>query len=162
MSKWQWTQLVAFEGFWLLAVAGQNTWAWLTAALLGVHFAFTPSRRADVRVLWLAVLGMATDALLTLSGVFAFSHWPLWLGLLWVGFVLTLGHSLVWLRRFSRPWLALTGAVAGASSYLAGWKLQAVALPLGFWPSALVLALIWSGLLPLLVVLDQRLRRSEP
>ncbi|MDP5291497.1 DUF2878 domain-containing protein [Oceanimonas sp. CHS3-5] len=159
MSKWQWTQLVAFEGFWLLAVAGQNPWAWLTGALLLVHFTFTPSRRADLRVLWLAALGLGVDALLTLGGVFEFSHWPLWLGLLWVGFVLTLGHSLVWLRRFSWPWLALTGAGAGASSYIAGWKLDAVVLPLGFWPSALILALIWSGLLPLLVVLDQRLRR---
>ncbi|MFH7566508.1 DUF2878 domain-containing protein [Oceanimonas smirnovii] len=158
MSKWQWTQLLAFEGFWLLAVAGQNPWAWLTAALLLVHFVFTPSRAADIRVLLLAALGMAVDGLLTVTGVFAFSHWPLWLGLLWVGFVLTLGHSLVWLRRFSWPLLALTGAVAGATSYIAGWQLQAVALPLGFWPSLMILALIWAGLLPLLVRLDQRLR----
>ncbi|WP_417605039.1 DUF2878 domain-containing protein [Oceanimonas baumannii] len=162
MSAWQWTQLIAFEGFWLLAVAGQNAWAWLALCLLLIHFLFTPSRRADLRVLWLAGLGCGVDALLTFGGVFSFSHWPLWLGVLWAGFVLTLGHSLVWLRRFSLPWLALFGAGAGASSYLAGWKLEAVVLPLGFWPSALILGVIWSGLLPLLVMLDRRLRRIEP
>ena len=160
MSKWQWTQLLAFEGFWLLAVAGQNRWSLLTALLLGVHFMFTPSRRADVRVLWLALLGMAVDLFLTLTGVFAFDHWPLWLGLLWVGFVLTLGHSLHWMRHFSLWLLMITGALAGAGSYLAGWQLGAVSLPLGFWPSAVILALLWSALLPLLVRLDQRLRRE--
>ncbi|MBM7454343.1 hypothetical protein HNR62_000167 [Oceanisphaera litoralis] len=160
MSKWQWTQLLAFEGFWLLAVAGQNSWSLLTVLLLGLHFVFTPSRRADIRVLWLALLGMLVDLLLTLMGVFVFEQWPLWLGLLWVGFVLTLGHSLHWMRQFSCWLLMITGALAGASSYLAGWKLGAVSLPLGFWTSAVILALLWSALLPLLVRLDQRLRRE--
>ncbi|MBL1378228.1 DUF2878 domain-containing protein [Zobellella iuensis] len=158
MSRWQWIQLLAFEGFWLLAVAGQNRWLAPVVLLLLVHFVFTPSRRADSRVLSLALLGLAVDGGLAWAGVFAFDHPPWWLALLWAGFVLTLGHSLVWLRGFA-PWLlALTGALAGASSYLAGWRLGAVQLPLGFWVSALVLALVWAALLPLLVRLDRRLR----
>ncbi|WP_375057775.1 DUF2878 domain-containing protein [Zobellella sp. DQSA1] len=160
MSRWQWIQLLAFEGFWLLAVAGQNRWLVLTVLLLAMHFLFTPSRRADSRVLSLALLGLAVDGGLVWSGVFAFEHPPWWLMMLWAGFVLTLGHSLVWLRRFS-PWLlALTGALAGASSYLAGWRLGAVQLPLGFWASSAILVLVWAALLPLLVRLDQRLRRE--
>ncbi|MFP2770837.1 DUF2878 family protein [Oceanisphaera sp. KMM 10153] len=134
MSRWQWTQLLAFEGFWLLAVAGQNSWSLLTGFLLLLHFVFTPSRRADVRVLWLA--------------------------LLWAGFVLTLGYSLCWLRRVPLWLLMPIGAVAGTSSYLAGWQLGAVSLPLGFWPSAVILALLWSVLLPLLVRLERRARRE--
>ncbi|WP_445400080.1 DUF2878 domain-containing protein [Zobellella sp. An-6] len=160
MSRWQWIQLLAFEGFWLLAVAGQNRWLALTALLLAIHFVFTPSRRADMRVLVLAALGLGVDTGLVWSGVFAFAGWPWWLALLWMGFVLTLGHSLVWLRRFSPGLLALTGALAGASSYLAGWKLGAVQLPLGLWASSAILVPIWAVLLPLLVRLDQRLRRE--
>ncbi|PSJ45784.1 DUF2878 domain-containing protein [Zobellella endophytica] len=160
MSRWQWTQLLAFEGFWLLAVAGQNRWAWLTALLLAAHFWFSPSRGADVRALWLAVPGLLTDAALAWAGVFVFGHWPLWLALLWAGFVLTLGHSLVWLRRFSPSLMAFTGALAGTSSYLAGWRLGAVQLPLGCWVSAAILVPVWATLLPLLVGLDRRLRRE--
>ncbi len=159
MSKWQWTQLLAFDGFWLLAVAGQNPWVLLTILLLGLHFMFTPSRRADIRVLWLALAGMTVDFILTVAGVFSFDHWPLWLGVLWIGFVLTLGHSLRWMRRLSLWLLMITGALAGTGSYLAGWQLGAVSLPLGFWPSVLILALLWSVLLPVLVRLDRRLRR---
>lgn len=158
MSPWQWIQLLAFEGFWLLAVAGQNRWAWLVVLLLLAHFLFTPSRRADARAMLLVLPGLAVDAALTGAGVFRFAEPPWWLLLLWLGFVLTLGHSLVWLRRFSWPLLALTGALAGSSSYLAGWRLEAVKLPLGPWTSALVLALVWAPLLPLLVHLDRRLR----
>ncbi|WP_417614769.1 DUF2878 domain-containing protein [Oceanisphaera sp.] len=158
MSKWQWTQLLGFEGFWLLAVAGQNQWVLLTALLLVLHFVFTPSRRADIGVLWLALAGMTIDLMLTVTGVFFFDHWPLWLGVLWIGFVLTLGHSLRWMRRLPAWLLMMVGALAGTTSYLTGWQLGAVTLPLGLWPSVLVLASLWSALLPILVRLDQHLR----
>ena len=97
MSKWQWAQLVGFYGFWLLAVIGQNSLAWVLAVLLLAHFIFTPTRVADLKVLSLALLGLSMDGLLAWFGVFSFSQWPLWLVLLWLGFVLTLGHSLAWL-----------------------------------------------------------------
>ncbi|WP_116472588.1 DUF2878 domain-containing protein [Zobellella maritima] len=159
MSKWQWGQLVAFQAYWLLAVVGQNSGIGLTLLLLMMHFYLTPSRRADGRVMVLALIGMVSDSLLTWLGVFRFDAFPLWLGLLWFGFVLTLGHSMRWLRRL--PWYGLVpvGAVAGMASYMAGWKLGAVALPLGPGPSSLVLLAVWGGLLPLLVALDQSFRR---
>src|SRR5690554_7619146 len=96
MSKWQWAQLIGFEGFWLFAVVGQNPLAWLTVLLLVGHFVFTPSRAVDIRILGLAAIGVSLDALLTLIGVFVFDQTPWWLLLLWVGFVLTLGHSMRW------------------------------------------------------------------
>ncbi|WP_319781619.1 DUF2878 domain-containing protein [Oceanisphaera sp. IT1-181] len=155
MSKWQWTQLVGFYGFWLLAVIGQNSLAWLLGLLILAHFMFTPSRVADLKVLSLALLGLSLDGLLTWIGVFAFSHWPIWLVLLWVGFVLTLGHSLRWLA--ARPvWQqALLGAVSGPSSYLSGWRLGAVDLPLGPWTSIVILVPLWALLLVILVRLTR-------
>ena len=151
MSKWQWTQLVGFYGFWLVAVMGQNSLAWLLGVLIVAHFLFTPSRGTDLKVLSLALLGIGIDGLLTWGGVFAFSQWPVWLLLLWVGFVLTLGHSLRWLA--ARPiWQqALLGAVSGPCSYLSGWRLGAVDLPLGPGISILILATIWALLLVVLM-----------
>lgn len=159
MSRWQWIQLVAFQGYWLLAVVGGNGGIGLILLLLLLHFYLTPSRRADGRVLLLALIGIGSDALLTRLGVFHFDAMPFWLGLLWLGFVLTLGHSMSWLRRL--PWYALApvGAVAGMASYMAGWKLGAVTLPLGPGLSILILLGVWAGLLPLLVALDQTFRR---
>lgn len=161
MSKWQWAQLLGFDVFWLLAVTGQNSLAWALGLLLVGHFMFTPSRADDVRVLSLAVLGVTVDGLLTWSGVFVFSHWPGWLLLLWCGFVLTLGHSLHWLAQWPRWQQALLGALAGPVSYLAGWRLAAVDLPLGVWPSVAILAPIWAALLVVLIRLDTQLRRMH-
>ena len=160
MSKWQWAQLVGFYGFWLVAVMGQNSLVWLLGLLIVAHFLFTPSRGADVKVLSLALIGISIDALLTWSGVFVFSQWPVWLLLLWMGFVLTLGHSLRWLA--ARPiWQqALLGAVSGPSSYLSGWRLGAVDLPLGPWWSLVLLAPLWALILVVLVRLEANIRSN--
>lgn len=160
MSKWQWVQLLGFYGFWLLAVIGQNSWAWGLGLLLLGHFMLTPSRVMDMRILSLALLGLAVDGLLTVSGVFAFHYWPWWLVLLWCGFVVTLGHSLRWLKRLPIALQALLGAVAGPSSYITGWRLAAVDLPLGIWPSVAILAPVWACLLVTLVWLESKIRRS--
>lgn len=161
MSKWQWTQLLGFYGFWLWAVMGQNSWAWGLVVLLAGHFLLTPSRATDVRVLSLALLGLAVDSLLTLGGVFAFNHWPWWLVLLWCGFVVTLGHSLRWLGRLPIWLQAVLGAMAGPSSYITGWRLAAVDLPLGPWLSVAILAPIWACLLVVLVWCDKQIRRRK-
>jgi hypothetical protein len=42
------------------------------------------------------------------------------------------------------------GAVGGPASYIAGSHLTYVQLPLGVWPSALILAAIWAVVFPLL------------
>ena len=161
MSKWQWAQLVGFYGFWLLAVMGQNSLVWLLGVLILAHFVFTPSRTADVQVLSLALIGVVVDGLLTWCGVFAFSQWPIWLALLWVGFVLTLGHSLRWLA--ARPvWQqALLGAISGPSSYLSGWRLGAVELPFGPWLTIALLVPVWALLLVVLVRLDTLIRSKS-
>src|SRR5699024_10707671 len=102
MSRWQWLRLLGFQGFWWVAVLGENSGISLLIALLALYSIASLTRRTDLKVLPLALLGWALDGLLTLVGVFSFTAWPLWLGLLWLGFVLTLGHSLRWLRGWPR------------------------------------------------------------
>lgn len=160
MSKWQWAQLIGFQALWLLAVMGQNATVWLLGLLLLGQFIFTPSRSQDLRVLALAGIGVVMDALLTWSGVFEFSQSPWWLLLLWLGFVLTLGHSMRWLSGVHWPWLMLMGAVSGPCSYIAGWRLDAVSLPLGVLPTLWILVPLWALLLPVLVRADKHLRKG--
>jgi hypothetical protein len=158
---WFWVQFLAFQALWFAAVLGGNQWLPLCLLILVVHFALSPSRLGDLRVLPIALIGILLDSLLTLSGVFQFTSTPYWLAMLWVGFVLTLGHSLAWLRHIPRILLLPIGALAGTASYLAGWKLDAVALPLGAGASSLTLALSWALVLPILVMLDSRIRRTS-
>lgn len=158
MQAWIWSQLIAFQLLWFSAVIGRNDWLWLPLSLIALHFIFTPSRAKDWHVIPLALIGIVIDAFLTWGGVFAFDNFPIWLGLLWIGFVLTLGHSMVWLRRLPPALLVPLGAVAGTASYLAGWKLEAVDFPLGLTWSVLALLFLWSLLLPALVRLDFYIR----
>ncbi|MGL5948296.1 MAG: DUF2878 family protein [Aeromonas sp.] len=147
---WPLAHLLGFNLYWFLAVRVQLLWPlWL---LLSLHFVFSPSRRRDGQLWPLVLCGIALDGGLWGLGLFEFFAFPWWLGLLWVGFVLSLSHSLRWLWSW-RVWQqGLVGVIGGAGSYLAGAALGAVALPWGFWPSALVLSLVWFIGLPLLLV----------
>jgi hypothetical protein len=158
VTRWFWIQLVLFQALWLICVIGQNDWILLALMMLGVHFMFSPVAKQDVRVLSLALIGISIDATLTMTGVFEFGAFPFWLGLLWIGFSLSLGHSLGWLKKIPTVLLIPMAAVMGSVSYLGGWKLDAVELPFGVITSMLLLALIWACLLPLLLKLDTRLR----
>ncbi|MFV0511562.1 MAG: DUF2878 domain-containing protein [Shewanella algae] len=108
-----------------------------------------------------AVIGIALDAMLHLGGVFEFDSpsrlLPLWLCCLWGHFAATLGVSLAWLRDLPKWQQALFGAVGGAGSYLAAFRLEAVAWPLGQSATFSLLILIWSLLLPLLSYCNFRL-----
>lgn len=158
MRAWIWAQLIAFQLLWFSAVIGRNEWIIIPLLLIAGHFIFTPSRGTDWRVIPIALIGITVDAILTWSGVFVFDTLPFWLALLWVGFVLTLGHSMRWLRNLPRLLLVPIGAVVGTASYLAGWKLQAVELPMGLTMSIATLSILWAILLPLLVQLDYKIR----
>jgi hypothetical protein len=158
MRGWFWLQLIAFQLIWFSAVLGRNDWLLLSLLLIAVHFAFSPTGRSDWQVAPIALIGIGADALLTLGGVFDFDGMPWWLALVWIGFVLSLGHSLAWLRRLPLIALAPMGALAGTASYLAGWRLDAVELPLGLTVSVMALAILWSILLPVLVRLDFYIR----
>lgn len=159
--RWLWLQLILFQGLWFIAILGQNEWLIIAMVLLLCHFIFTNSRSHDWRVLPIALIGIVMDTLLSMLGVFEFSHTPYWLALIWIGFVLSLGHSLNWLSHLPRLLLIPIGAIAGTLSYLAGWRLHAVELPLGWVQSSMILALSWAVIFPLLVVLNDYIRRHS-
>lgn len=161
MKHWLLLQAVTFQVIWLASVLGGNQWLPVSLAALCVHFSFSPCRKQDTYILPLACLGLALDTLLTLLGVFAFSQLPVWLLVLWLGFVLNFGHSLKVLKKLSSIWLAIIGAMGGCYAYLASWKLGAVDIPLGTPTTAVVLLMSWAILFPILVKADIYIRRRS-
>ncbi|NAW87465.1 DUF2878 domain-containing protein [Photobacterium halotolerans] len=139
-----------FNGFWLLAVLGQNDWIAVLASILVVVWWCYPA--SVKRVLVMALAGCLMDGLMTFTGLYQFesNFLPAWLILLWLGFstfVWFLRHNLA---RYPAVWVLLAGSIGGAGSYLAGKQLGAVSWPAGDTLTLLIVTGCWlafSGLL---------------
>ncbi|WP_268799598.1 DUF2878 domain-containing protein [Pseudomonas huanghezhanensis] len=146
---------VLFQLGWFVCVLGGNVFGLMAVlVIVAVHLSLIGSWRTEAKlVIVVFALGSALDSALLKLGVFDFGDSsvliPLWLALLWPLLATTMGHCLAW---SAKPmWLAsLLGAVGGPASYYAGSKMAAVYLPLGFWPSMLILAAVWAVVFPLL------------
>jgi hypothetical protein len=158
MKYWLVLQAVIFQAIWFACIFGGNQWLALSVALLLVHFFISPNKYADFKVLPLALIGFGIDYLLILVGVFDFDEAPLWLGILWLAFVLNFGHSLNFLHRLTPWWLISIGAISGCYVYVISWYLGAVALPMGVVISGFIVGGIWAITLPLYVKADQYIR----
>ncbi|WP_434952736.1 DUF2878 domain-containing protein [Shewanella sp. HL-SH4] len=151
---------VSFQAIWWLGVLYQNQFILVSLMLIGLHFLLSDQKRADVLILLvITALGAAVDVGLTYFGVFVFASTPWWLLLLWGYFSLTLNVSLGFAHKFNLPVQVIIGGVSGCLSYLAGAKFDAVILPLGMTPSAIILAVIWSVLFPVSLHIAARLSR---
>lgn len=148
-NLWCWGQLAGFDLCWGIGVWSGVFWAQLP--LLLIHLWLTPTRSRDLALLPLALVGFAIDLLLWGLGVIRFNEFPYWLLGLWIAFIWTLPHGMEWLKRWPIYGQALLGALMGPLAYFTGANLGGIDLPLGKGVSALVLALLWGGLLPLLV-----------
>lgn len=161
MTIWHWFQPINFQVIWITAVLGGNQWLVVPLFMICLHFVFSPCRQNDMKILPLALMGLAQDTTLTYLGFFGFQQLPVWLLVIWLGFVLNFGHSLIFLRRLSVFWLIVIGAVGGCYSYMASWKLDAVVLPFGVVTTCLVVAICWAIILPVLVKSDFHIRGED-
>jgi hypothetical protein len=151
---------VLFQIGWFACVlGGTSPWLLVAVGVLALHFFWISSWTADGElVISVVLIGTLLDTLLLACGVFEFAEGgaliPLWLIMLWAVLATTLKHCLAWT---ATPWwrASLLGAIGGPLSYDAGSHMAGVHLPLGLWPSMLLLGVIWAGLFPLL----QRLAR---
>lgn len=129
---------VLFQIVWFCCVIGGAQgilWPAIIACSVLALWQLHPKRRhaTDFMLIGAAlVLGLIIDSAWILVGFMEFkTHWPspvvtpIWMLLLWVGFALTLNHSLVWLKQH-RLLPAVMGLIGGPMSYLAGLKLGAV------------------------------------
>jgi hypothetical protein len=148
-----------FQVGWFTCVLGGNSpWLLIPLGILLLHLRIVEAQHGSWRsegklMMTVFALGCVLDSALIKLGVLDFGDVgrviPLWLALLWPLLATTLGHCLAW---SARPWwlASLLGAVGGPASYIAGSRLTDVHLPLGLWPSALILGAIWAVVFPLL------------
>lgn len=161
---------ILFQIIWFVCVLAGNIWAVVaTAVYLFVHDRYFMNSRREWRLLAVFLgLGLLVDGALFQIGLFSINHAstlaqpsltanlpPIWLLCLWISVGSLFAHSLAMLRsRYALS--ALLGAIGPTFSYLAGANLSGITLAEPTLLSALVVALIWSLILPLGVWLSEQ------
>lgn len=170
MKTWL-PNMIAFQVTWLAAVGGAGRGCWWCGPLALAAFAawqlpISRLPRADgVLMLIAGGVGFVVDTLWVWLGLMEFAQpgsWPraapVWIVSLWMGFALTLNHSMGLLK--SHPWAAVAlGVIGGPLAYgVADGAWQAVALSQPTWQPLAALALAWGVLTPGLLWLATRLQ----
>jgi hypothetical protein len=127
---------VAFQALWFGCVLGAGGHG-LTALAIGAALPivalslWSDSRRLDWQLAGICVAaGMLLDNLWVFLDIFDYPdslHAPLWIGVLWLGFGLTINHSLAWFRDKRLLGPLIVGACAPIT-YLAGQRFGAVSI----------------------------------
>jgi len=167
-----WINALCYQATWVVAIGGAaRGWWWLGpafAALFAIWQLNSSSRhRADPLLLLYAMLiGFAVDTAFAASGLIHYNAavpWPhvapAWIVALWVGFALTLNHSLGYLKAHLRVAAAL-GALGAPLAYTAAARAGALELAQPATVTLLVLGAAWGVLTPALSLLALRL--GEP
>lgn len=159
---------VAFQLGWfasVLSAAALAPWfgALVVLGVLAMHLARAARPRAELALLVLCggIGGLWDSFLVTMgwvaypSGMFMEGAAPYWIIMMWLLFATTLNVSMGWLK--GRPLLAAGfGLAGGPLSYIAGEKLGGIIL-VDTQAALIALALAWAVLMPLLLLLAERL-----
>jgi hypothetical protein len=159
---------IAFQFGWFSSVLGAaRDMPWLGPlvflAVLVIHLgqAHRPERELGLVIIcgiigtWFDSFLVATGWVTYPSGQFSQLMAPYWIITMWMLFATTLNRSMGWLR--GRLLLASAlGAVSGPASYVAGQKLGGIVF-VEFWPAIVALGIGWAVVMPILMVLAERL-----
>lgn len=152
-----------FQIVWFCCVLGQNLLAVPAVCLFVIiHFKYFAKVNEWQLLIIVPSLGMALDYVLQSVGVFTTyaEPLPLWLLALWIAFSLTLCHSLQLLAK-NYVIASVAGAIGGAMSYIGACKLGVADLLLRTEQAALIFAVEWAILMPLLLVVSNKLIRRQ-
>jgi len=156
-----------FQITWFACVLGSAKgllWPALLSCLALALWQLHPQRRhpSDVRLVVVGIaLGLIVDTIWIQTGLLDFTYqwpWPAispaWIVLLWLGFALTINHSLAWLN--NHPVLPATaGLIGGPLSYLAGMRLGGVEYLNSTLLISVCLGIGWAASVHILVRLSQ-------
>ncbi|SHJ04120.1 Protein of unknown function [Malonomonas rubra DSM 5091] len=159
---------VLYELGWACCVFGA-AWGYpllgggLALLLVLVHLWLAQERRTEVRLIALAIaLGILVDSSQQAFGLLSFKPdalglWlPLWVFVIWAQFATLFHYALSWL--VDRPLVAmLFGLVGGPLAYGGGIRLGAAEFGPNPTLSLIVLAVIWSLVVPLMAWLSTRI-----
>lgn len=161
---------ISFQLVWLATVAGAARGWWWAGPVALIAFAawqlpLSRGPRADaLLMLGTAALGFSIDTLWVRLELMRFitplpstTLAPVWIVALWMGFALTLNHSLAALKH--RLWLAaLLGLIGGPIAYgVAEGAWAAVEFSQPAWIALAALGLAWATVTPLLLMAARRL-----
>lgn len=166
--------LIAFQIIWTATVLGSaHLIIWpaivLCAAFVSIHFGLFKPHSSDIKLILAGIVtGIILDSIWIQTGQLSFTDqrpfaWmtPGWMIILWVGFSLTLNHSLNWLKR--HPLLPILFGFFGAPfSYLIGSKLGAVQYQSSFIQVSVLLAISWAIALHILFLIARKHDSSSP
>ncbi len=165
--------ILGFKVGWMSSVVGAaQEMPWLgpavLVAVLIVHL--RQAARPDLEiglVVACGVIGAWFDSILAATGWVAYPSGqivphiaPYWIIAMWMLFATTLNRSMSWLKG-RLPLAAAMGAIAGPLSYYAGSRLGGIVFesPL---PAIIALAVGWGLIMPVVVMLADRLNGFEP
>lgn len=155
--------IIGFQIVWFLCVFGAAHKNLLPGLVASITFSvitifLSAQRKRDLLTLCLALpIGFMVDSLLAQSALITFTHavphinWaPLWIMCLWLGFALTLNHSLKAIYSNSL-YLFLFGFFGAPLAYsIAAYKFGAMTFNGNVMPALLAIAFVWGfGLLAL-------------
>ncbi len=169
-----WLNVIGFQLVWMITVGGAARglwWAGLPALALFAVWQWRVSRvpKSDFKlVLIAALLGFGVDS------AFAASQWlhyqaplpwpslaPVWIVVLWMGFALTLNHSMQFLRGRTL-WAIVFGAIGGPVAYVAADRVWgAVQFEQPDWRVLIALGIAWAVVTPMLVASAWHMARRE-
>lgn len=165
--------VLGFKIGWLSSVLGaaaQMPWLGPVVVVLVASVHLLQAHRPELELGLLvtaAVIGICFDSFIVAmgwvtypSGQFSAMLAPYWIVTMWVLFATTLNCAMAWLK--GRAMLAaILGATAGPASYYAGQKLGAIEFvePVA---ALSALAIGWAVVMPLLMVIAERLDGFQP
>jgi len=158
---------VLFQILWFACVLGSSyklIWPAILATGILLIWQLRPAHRhpSDLRLIFVAIfLGLIIDSCWVLLGFMEFTDqrpvaWlsPAWIILMWVGFALTINHSMAWLAM--HPMLpALMGLIGGPLAYYTGLRLGAVEYLTDPLLISCLLGIIWAIALSILVIVSR-------
>lgn len=169
-----WMNIIGYQLVWMTTVGGAAHGLWWAGMPVLAVFAAWQWRASSVPwadlklVLIAAVIGFAVDSAFAASQLLHYQTplpstllAPIWILVLWMGFALTLNHSMQFLRGHM-VWAVAFGAIGGPVAYLAADRFWgAVRFDQPMWQVIVALALAWAIVTPVLVASADHLSRAE-
>lgn len=149
-----------FQAGWFAAALMMDGAVWLMLAMVLLHFAISPSKLADARLLLILLpIGLTIEALMISLGFVSFNSafvLPIWMILLWCLLILSFNHSLKWFRDIPLALQVILSGAAGLASYVAGQKFAALSIgePSLYFGAAI--ALVWAIQLPVMMMITKQ------
>lgn len=171
---WTVLNVLGFQAVWMVSVVGAGRGYWWPGLIVAVLFAsftlaYSSQRQQDLRTLGIALpVGFAMDTILVQSQCLQFASpyplpglAPVWIMALWLGFALTLNHSLRSIYTKAMPTF-LFGLLGGPVAYgIATLRFEAMSVQGSTLQCAIWIGLVWGLGLSAIRWLDLRSTTTE-